>query len=51
MKILITGGGGFIGSHLSELLLALDHEVFILEPGGTSKVRHLIGHPRFRVVG
>jgi len=50
VKILITGGGGFIGSHLSELLLAQDHEVFILEPGGTAKVRHLIGHPRFRVV-
>ena len=50
MKVLITGGGGFIGSHLSEELLARDCEVFILEPGGTTKVRHLIGHPKFRVV-
>lgn len=50
MKILITGGGGFIGSHLSEELLERGHEVFILEPGGTTKVRHLIGHPKFRVV-
>ena len=50
MKVLITGGGGFIGSHLSEELLARDCEVFILEPGGTKKIRHLIGHPKFRVV-
>lgn len=50
MKILITGGGGFIGSHLSEELLERGHEVFILEPGGTTKIRHLIGHPKFRVV-
>jgi len=50
VKILITGGGGFIGSHLSEELLERGHEVFILEPGGTTKVRHLIGHPKFRVV-
>ncbi len=50
MKVLITGGGGFIGSHLSEELLERGCEVFILEPGGTTKVRHLIGHPKFRVV-
>ncbi len=50
MKVLITGGGGFIGSHLSEELLSRGHEVFILEPGGTTKIRHLIGHPKFRVV-
>ena len=50
MKILITGGGGFVGSHLSEALLARGDEVYILEPGGTQKVRHLLGHPRFRIV-
>lgn len=50
MKILITGGGGFVGSHLSEALLDAGHEVFVLEPGGTSKVRHLLGHERFRIV-
>jgi UDP-glucose 4-epimerase len=48
--VLITGGGGFIGSHLSDQLLERGYEVFILDAGSTSKVRHLIGHPRFRVV-
>lgn len=50
MRVLITGGGGFIGSHLSEAFLDRGDEVFILEPGGTTKVRHLVGHDRFRVV-
>ena len=50
MRILITGGGGFIGSHLSEELISRGHEVFVLEPGGTAKIRHLLGHPHFRVV-
>lgn len=50
MKILITGGGGFVGSHLSEALLTAGHEVFVLEPGSTSKVRHLMDHARFRIV-
>jgi len=50
VKILITGGGGFVGSHLAEALLARGDEVFILEPGGTQKVRHLVGHSHFRIV-
>ena len=48
MKILITGGGGFLGSHLASTHIDRGDEVFILENGGTSKVKHLIGHPRFR---
>jgi UDP-glucose 4-epimerase len=31
MKVLITGGAGFIGSHLAERLLELNHEVFIID--------------------
>jgi UDP-glucose 4-epimerase len=38
MKILITGGAGFIGSHLAEGLLELDHEVFIIDNLWTGKL-------------
>ena len=31
MKILITGGAGFIGSHLSDALLAAGHEITIID--------------------
>ena len=50
MKVLVTGGCGFLGSHLCEALLERGEEVFALDSGGTAKIRHLIGHPRLRVV-
>lgn len=50
MKVLVTGGCGFLGSHLCETLLAQGDEVFALDSGGTAKIRHLFGHPRLRVV-
>lgn len=39
MKILITGGAGFIGSHLSDTLLAAGHEITIIDnlSSGTKK--------------
>src|SRR5687768_9152370 len=37
MKVLITGGGGFIGSHLAERLLAEDHEVLVVDNFATSR--------------
>jgi nucleoside-diphosphate-sugar epimerase len=53
MKSLITGGAGFIGSHLSEVLLADGEEVFVLDDlstGSIENVRHLRDNRRFHLV-
>ena len=50
MRVLITGGAGFIGSHLAEAYLARGDEVFVLDDlstGSIDNIRHLKGHPRF----
>ena len=50
MKVLITGGAGFLGSHLTDALLPRGADVTILDVSGDLKVRHHLGHPRFRYV-
>lgn len=50
MKILITGGAGFVGSHLTDAFLAQGDEVTILDVASDLKVQHNIGNPRFRLV-
>jgi nucleoside-diphosphate-sugar epimerase len=50
MRVLITGGAGFIGSHLSDAYLARGDEVFVLDDlstGSIDNIRHLKEHPRF----
>ncbi|HEX2341645.1 MAG TPA: GDP-mannose 4,6-dehydratase [Vicinamibacterales bacterium] len=50
MRVLITGGAGFVGSHLAEALLAAGHEVFVLDnlsTGSMDNIVHLKGEPRF----
>jgi UDP-glucose 4-epimerase len=50
MRFLITGGAGFIGSHLSDLLIEHGHAVHVLDDlstGGIENIRHLKDHPRF----
>jgi len=50
---LITGGAGFVGSHLAERLLADGHEVMVLDnlsTGSIDNISHLKNHPRFSYV-
>jgi UDP-glucose 4-epimerase len=50
VRILITGGAGFIGSHLSDACLERGDEVFILDDlstGSIDNIQHLKHHPRF----
>ena len=50
MQALITGGAGFIGSHLSEMLLGGGHEVLILDDlstGSIDNIAHVKGRPGF----
>jgi len=53
MRILITGGAGFIGSHLADLLLARGHEVIALDnllTGSLRNIAHLQGQPNFTFI-
>jgi UDP-glucose 4-epimerase len=53
MKILVTGGAGFIGSHLCERLIKLDHEVVVLDDlstGALTNLKSLQDSSRFQFV-
>ena len=53
MRVLVTGGAGFIGSHLCERLLADGHEVLCLDnffTGRRRNIRHLLGQPDFELI-
>ena len=53
MKILITGGAGFVGSHLADKLVSQDHDITVIDDLSTGKysnVEHLEGNGRFRLI-
>jgi dTDP-glucose 4,6-dehydratase len=53
MRVLITGGAGFLGSHLSDRFLAEGHTVIAMDnliTGNTDNIAHLAGHERFSFI-
>ncbi|OGV68445.1 MAG: NAD-dependent dehydratase [Lentisphaerae bacterium RIFOXYB12_FULL_65_16] len=52
-RILVTGGGGFLGSHLCETLVGQEHDVLCLDnffTGDKQNIYHLMGNPRFELI-
>lgn len=53
MRVVVTGGAGFLGSHLCDRLIGAGHEVVCIDnllTGSMDNVVHLLGHERFRFV-
>jgi dTDP-glucose 4,6-dehydratase len=53
MRVLITGGAGFLGSHLCDRLIGMGHQVVCLDnlvTGSMDNLAHLLGHERFTYI-
>ena len=53
LKILITGGAGFVGSHLCDKLMIEGHEVTVLDnffTGSKKNIEHWLHHPNFSLI-
>jgi UDP-glucuronate decarboxylase len=52
-RVLVTGGAGFLGSHLCDRLLSMGHDVLCVDnffTGTKNNVRHLLDHPHFELI-
>lgn len=52
-KILVTGGAGFLGSHLCERLIEGGHDVLCVDnyfTGSKANIKHLLDHPHFELM-
>ena len=52
-RILVTGGAGFVGSHLVDRLMLMGHQVIIVDnlaTGSMRNVQHWINHPNFKIM-
>ena len=52
-RVLVTGGAGFLGSHLCDRLIKDGHDVLCVDNffmGSKTNIAHLIGHPYFELM-
>jgi len=53
MRTLITGGAGFLGSHLCDYLMEKGHDVICIDnllTGSSENIEHCIGNPKFTFI-
>ncbi len=53
MRTIITGGAGFLGSHLCDYLLEKGHDVICIDnllTGSVQNIEHCIGNPKFKFI-
>ena len=53
LRILVTGGSGFVGSHLVDRLMLAGHQVTVIDnmfTGRKKNIAHWIGHPNFLLI-